>query len=140
LLFTHTDSTIKIPQERRGRSIQQRSHVSISGAMLIWTPEYLYVAGARNTLIDALQLNGTEGLVKAASRESSRGSRILLKTNVPLLKSTGRIESSWDSRYTAAKADLSIAVTSASTAGRTFLQPRRNATTNGDVLRGRSQT
>jgi hypothetical protein len=137
--FTHADSITKIPRERRGRSIQLKSHVSINGATLM-TLESLYVAGARNPLRDALKLNVTEGLVKAASSESSRGSPIPSKTDARLLRSAGRIESSWDSRYTAAKADLSITTIYASTAIRIIHQLRRNTNINGDVLRGRSQT
>jgi hypothetical protein len=80
------------------------------------------------------------GLVKAASNESSRGSPIPSKTNAPWLRSTEPSESSWASRCTAGKGDLGIFITFASTAGRTFHQQRRSATTSGDVLRGRSQT
>jgi hypothetical protein len=136
--LTIADSIIKIPPERRGRSIQLRSHVSINGATLISTLESLSVDDARKGLRGALTQNCTEKHVKVPINESLRGSLIPLETNVPLLRSEERCESAWACQFIAGKADLHIAVTSASTAGRTFHQPRRNATTNGDVLQGRS--
>jgi hypothetical protein len=135
--LTILDSTIKIPQERRGRSIQQRSHVSISGAMLK-TLESLYVEDARKGLRGALTRNCTEKHVKVPINESLRGSLIPSETNAPLLRSAGRRESAWASRCTAGKGDPGISITSASTARRICPQLRRSTSTSGDVLRGRS--
>ena len=128
----------KSHKKEEEEGIQLKSHVSINGATLM-NLESLYVAGERHPLRDALPLNGIEGLVKAASSESSRGSPIPSRTGAPLLRSAGRRESAWDSRFTADKADRGISATSASTAARIFPQLRRNATTSGDALRGRSQ-
>ena len=131
------DSITKIPRERRGRSIQLRSHVSTSGATLMIL-ESLCVDDARKGLRGAITRYCTEKHVKVPINESWKGSLIPSETNVPLLRSAEQCESAWDSRCTAGKGDPGISITSASTAGRTFHQPRRNATTNGDVLLGRS--
>jgi hypothetical protein len=111
--------------------------VSTSGATLMIL-ESLYVDDARKGLRGALTRNCTEKHVKVPINESLRGSLIPSETNVPLLRSAERCESAWAYQYIAGKADLCIAATCASTVGRTFRQPRRNATTNGDVLLGRS--
>ena len=109
-----------------------------SGAMLSSNQESSYAAGARDSSKGAIARDDIEGLVKTDIRKILKDSPCPSETDVPLLRSAERSESAWASQFTAGKADLHIAVTSASTAGRTFHQPRRNAITNGDVLRGRS--
>jgi hypothetical protein len=106
--------------------------------MLISTTEFSYVAAARNSSLGVKTQDDIEGFVKTDIRRTSKGSPCPSETDVLLLRSAEKSESAWDSQFTAGKADLRIVVMSASTAGRTFHQPRRNAITNGDVLQGRS--
>ena len=76
----------------------------------------------------------TERVVKININEISIDSQIPSQTNVPRLRSAERCDSVSASQFMAGKADLSISVTSASTAWSIYHPRIRSATTSGDVL------
>ena len=132
--FTHADLSYRTPpEERRGRDILPRSLVESSGS----NTESSYVAAAKKLSNSAIERRNTERYARASINQSSRGSPIPSETDAPRLRSAGKRATSWASKCTASKAGPGISSTSLSTAARTFPQPTRSATTNGDALRGR---
>jgi hypothetical protein len=125
------------PEGGGGRGILPRSLVSINGAILS-TPVSSYAAGARIFFKHAIEQEVTERSAKASINQSSRGSPGPSEIDVPLLRSADRIEFSWASQFIGSKADRGISATSASSAAKIILQPKRSTNINGDVLRERS--